>query len=597
MRKTYLLVAVLLAAGFAGCVHEDEGEDRIEVQRGDFVRVHYVARYQSNGTVIESSVDGSYPGDTEPWDVPFEDHLTAQFWIYAWHPSETEGETGRELVTNVRFRDINDDGFRESMFETTADVVREGGNLTHRNRNISFHDVPLAVIGDPNIVVQGFYEALLGHQPGDRLDDVVVPPEKAYGEQDPEQVQNVPRILEDRPRNLTNQSRAEVEARSNLSDDTREGDVIEYALFNETRVDARVTSLSKSQVDLYVLLEEGQTVRIPDLWDATVVNVNETAYDLRHEPEVGSTYRFQQQGGSQSFVVLSLNETHMELDFNDPRAGETIVYDVEILDAVRPDLSALFRGTTVDPFQGGKDTIHDVALLSRTNMLVASDRGLFLTLNFGERWFPFTLDSLGPKADLVQTGVTRSGEVWASVDGRLWHTNNTGYNWTVRSPEASPVVAVGQARADGDALYAVVDGEGLYRSDDRGRTWSQVSEELTGAGGIAVGPGETTTVWAATGSGLRRSTDGGATFEDHSFVGSDVADVAVVDDHTLYAVVDGNLTVSVDGGENWETRAGGQRELTRFAYARSQPDRLVATNQTGGLFLSVNGGRLWPALR
>lgn len=594
-RLPWALVALLVASSLAGCIFQDDGPEGRTVQPGDFVRIHYVARYDDNGTVLESTYDGRWPAGAELAEVPFEEHLEAQFWIYMWHPSTLSGETGRNLTVDARFRDLNADDFRESMFLSRADRVQANGSIRSENEQIRFYDVPLAVIGDPNRPLEGMYEAILGRTEGELIEDHVVPPAKAYGEENASQIQRVSRFARDQNRTIE-RTPDQLRHRSNFSDGTEVGDVVSYRLFNTTPSTARVLNITDEQVTLYVHMENGTQVSVPlpDIgtpWNATIVDVTNATYALRYEPEIDRQYVFEGRRRDRTFRVVELTDTEMVLDFNDPRAGETIVYDIKVLDIVRPELQELFRGRTVDPFKGGSETIHDVAMLAPTNALIGTDRGLFLTTDFGRSWYPFSLDFLGDRVDLVQPGATRRGEVWVVADGELWHTNTTGFNWTRRSP-GGEVVGVGQPADRDRTVYALVAGDGLHRSDDRGRTWERVSSTLTSAKAIAAGP-DPDTVWAATGSGLRRSIDGGESFATFAHAGLDVRDIHVVDDHSLYAVVDGTFNVSTDLGGTWGAVDRTGRDLSDIGFSRKQPSTLIGTSTDDRLLVSFNGGEIW----
>lgn len=594
-RGVWVAVALLLVSGLAGCLDQGQGEGPT-AQAGDFVRIHYVARYQDNGTVLESTYNGTWPQGGSLEEIPFEEHLPAQLWVFMWHETVLENQTGRGLLTDVDFKDLNSDDFRESMFLTRADLIRQNGSRVRRNQSEAFYDVPLQVIGDPNVMNQGVYEGLRGKQAGDTIEDLVVPPRKAFGEHDPSQVREFPRLAANNSRNLTDQPIERVRQRGNFSDATEEGDVIAYRLFNETEATARVLNVTDSTVDLYLHLENGTQTRLPDLWNATIVNVTRWSYDLHYTPQVGERYAIQRRGGTFNFRVVELNATTMTLDFNPPEAGESFVYDIKVLDVVRPDLDQLFRGRPVDPFKAGENVVHDVAMISPTTALVATDKGLFTTFDFAQSWYPFTVDQLGRRTTLVEAGRAHGGEIWVVSNGTLSRTDNTGFNWTARSPDGT-VTALGQAPSDPTTVYVLVEDRGLFRSDDRGRSWEQVSDALAGAKALATGWDDPETLWAATGTGLRQSTDGGETWEVHSFEGQDVRDVHVVDDHTLYAVVDGNFNVTFETGQNWTLQGARGRDLTRIGFSHENPDRLVATNATSGIFISLNGGAVWPTIR
>lgn len=596
---TAVAALLLIALPLAGCL--DQGGD-LTVQEGDFVRVHYVERFLSNGTVIASSYNGTWPEGASLEEVPFEEHTPHQFWVFAWHQGFGANRTGRQVLTDVQFNDLDADGFRESMFQTRADVRNgssdpgAGGPGSQQNRNVTLFDVPAEVTGDPNVVTEGFARALIGHKQGD-LVHVEVQPAQAYGQPDPSRVRDLPRTTTDRPRNLTGQPRDQVEERSNWTASTGEGDLISYTLFNTTQVTARVLNVTGTTVSLYLFLDNGTEIDIPSLWEAEVFNVSTWRYDLFHKPNLGERYRLDRPQGDIPFRVIATNDTHMRLDFNDARAGKTIVYDARVLQVVRPG-EELARGPTVDPWRED-NAVHDVAMLSGNTVLVATERGAFLSDNFARDWYPLSQALLGKEVRLLSASEATPGELFAAVtDEGLWHSGDMGRTWERRDEGLpGPVLAFAQSQADGDVLYALVFGEGVFRSSDRGATWERMTGGFTRAKGLAAGFTDPDTVWAATGTGLRRSVDGGASWDVHTFANEDVRDVAVADDHTVVALVDGDVNRTFDSGETWEAGQRGGHDLVRLDASWDQPRRMVASNATGAVFFSQNGGDFWVAIR
>ncbi len=133
---------------------------------------------------------------------------------------------------------------------------------------------------------------------------------------------------------------------------------------------------------------------------------------------------------------------------------------------------------------------------------------------------------------------------------------------------------------------------GVYRTRDGGKKWERVlfKDELTGASDIAIDPNRPRVLfagmwqakrfpWTMTsggpGSGLYRSDDGGDTWKQITEHGLPVGElgkigvaVARSDSSRVYALIeatDGGLFRSDDGGENWD-RASGARVLRQRAW-------------------------------
>ena len=168
---------------------------------------------------------------------------------------------------------------------------------------------------------------------------------------------------------------------------------------------------------------------------------------------------------------------------------------------------------------------------------------------------------------------------------------------------------------------------GIYRTTDGGTTWTRVlhRDERTGGVDISIDPNNPDVVFAALweawrnqwgmssggpGSGLFRSNDGGATWTEltrkagmpaEGLVGKIGVSVSPADSMRVYAIVEhdsGGVFVSDDRGETW-TRTNTERRLRQraFYYTRLQADpkekdRVYVLNV--GFFRSDDGGKTFP---
>ena len=201
------------------------------------------------------------------------------------------------------------------------------------------------------------------------------------------------------------------------------------------------------------------------------------------------------------------------------------------------------------------------------------------------------------------------------------------YNWV------TPLVA---SRSGPPALY--LGGEIVFRSYDQGRTWAEISPDLTGKvpgaqrcdGDVAVadakacGYGTITAlepsllaareVWAGTDTGLVQVTgDGGGHWADRTPPGVrewakiSSIDLSGIDGRTAYVVVDGqrldDFTPHVwrthDGGVTWTASAAGLPADQIVSVVRADPVRaglLYAGTETG-VFISFDDGDHWRPLQ
>jgi photosystem II stability/assembly factor-like uncharacterized protein len=227
--------------------------------------------------------------------------------------------------------------------------------------------------------------------------------------------------------------------------------------------------------------------------------------------------------------------------------------------------------------------------------------------------------------------------------GGVWKTEDAGLYWRCISDGYFTTAAVGAlavAPSDSNVIYAgtgettiridVSHGDGVYKSTDAGRTWTNVGlRDTRFIGKIRVHPTDPDTVWvAALGHaygpneerGVFKCTDGGATWRKTLYVSDKAGAVDLTIDPTnpriLYAAVweafrnfhdissggpDSGLWQSTDGGETWteisERRGLPKGTLGKIGVAASPKAgrvwALIEHTKEGGLYRSDDHGATW----
>ena len=257
----------------------------------------------------------------------------------------------------------------------------------------------------------------------------------------------------------------------------------------------------------------------------------------------------------------------------------------------------------------------------------------------------FRFRSIGPaftSGRVVDVAVHPNKRTWyvAAASGGVWKTENAGTTWTpifdgqgsysigavTLDPRNPDVVWVGTG--ENNAQRSVSFGDGVYKSEDGGRTWKRMgltqSEHI---GKIVIDPRDSKVVyvaaqgplWAEGGErGLYKTTDGGVTWTKilggATWAGVNEVeldprnpDILVASTWQRHRHVWGYLAGgpesalhrSTDGGKTWTKLSGVPEGEARIGLARapSDPDVLYAiveaANERGGVFRSDDNGASW----
>ncbi|OFW23402.1 MAG: glycosyl hydrolase [Acidobacteria bacterium RIFCSPLOWO2_12_FULL_66_21] len=261
----------------------------------------------------------------------------------------------------------------------------------------------------------------------------------------------------------------------------------------------------------------------------------------------------------------------------------------------------------------------------------------------GLRW-----RSIGParggRSQAVAGSASRPLEYYfGATGGGLWKTTDGGVTWRAVSDrffKTSSVGTVAVSESNPDVVYAgtgetelrgnIIQGDGVYKSTDAGKTWTHVGLDKTKAiARIRVHPANPDIVYvAALGNpygpnpdrGVFKSTDGGKTwnrvlFHDEKTGAVDLS-LDTKNPDVLYAGLwevfrtpyslssggpGGGLYKTVDGGKTWTDLTKNSGLPPRIwgkigvSVSAADPNRVYAIIEaaSGGMFLSDDGGTTW----
>ena len=244
-----------------------------------------------------------------------------------------------------------------------------------------------------------------------------------------------------------------------------------------------------------------------------------------------------------------------------------------------------------------------------------------------------TVTGVAGQPNLFYFGSTGGG-VWKTADGgRSWENLSDGYF-------GGSIGAIAVSPSDRNVIYVgggeitvrgnVSSGEGIWRSEDAGKTWTFAGlPDSRHIGRLRIDPLDPYTVYAAVMGdlyqasetrGVYKTTDGGRTWERVLFVNDQAGAVDLVLDPTnpriLYATTwrvrrtpyslesggkGSGIWKSTDRGETWQeltTNKGLPKDtigIVGITVSPVRPERIwaIVESQTGGVFRSDDGGTTW----
>ena len=209
---------------------------------------------------------------------------------------------------------------------------------------------------------------------------------------------------------------------------------------------------------------------------------------------------------------------------------------------------------------------------------------------------------------------------WAgSVGGGLWKTINRGLAWQYQTDDlpVMSVTSLAMAESDHNIIYMGtgegfgnldgVDGNGIFRSSDKGVTWEHLAATTANAdfrhvNRLAVDPASPDVVVAATGTGIFRTSDGGMSWTEVWEGPGRVQDLRAQPGNFNMQIAGANsqgILYSTDAGITWQFASStwidgfGRIEV---AYSPSHPNIAYAATQGGvsaQLYRSEDGGMSW----
>ncbi|MCU1229542.1 MAG: hypothetical protein JWO97_2426 [Acidobacteria bacterium] len=224
--------------------------------------------------------------------------------------------------------------------------------------------------------------------------------------------------------------------------------------------------------------------------------------------------------------------------------------------------------------------------------------------NRGDNWTRFRDGFDNRRIHDIEVDPCNKNSLYAGSVAGLYRTDDRGKSWYRISDESMVINTIALHPQRPDRLILGIEGDGVYVSDDAGKTYTRSSEGLRNLSitSVAADPAEKNRVYAAVvfggaASGIYESNDAGVNWKKLSAKAlPEVLSLNVTDDPEarFVAGTEKGFFFSADGAE-WTQAAPINRpirvdKIVRFSKVRS----FAATSE--GVFTSRDGGRSWYRL-
>jgi hypothetical protein len=199
-----------------------------------------------------------------------------------------------------------------------------------------------------------------------------------------------------------------------------------------------------------------------------------------------------------------------------------------------------------------------------------------------------TITAEWPATPKVNSLAALGGDIFAGFESGAFRSSNHGATWTQINNGIPAGTMVFSLAVSGDVLFAGTVDQGVFRSADHGSSWAR--------SGL---PGAYVTVLAAQGQylfaatccdGIYRSADQGVTWTKTGLVGSYIGSMAV-NGGALFAGTSTGLRRSTDHGATWTPADSGMPHVFISGMSMAGMDFFVGTS--AGLFRSSDHGVSW----
>jgi len=243
--------------------------------------------------------------------------------------------------------------------------------------------------------------------------------------------------------------------------------------------------------------------------------------------------------------------------------------------------------------------------------LGTSDGHLFVSDEGGARWN--LLSRVGGRDDTVVMSLLVHAKdsrilfagTWTlnGIDGGVYRSDDRGRTWKLAGLAGQTVRMLARSASRPDVLVAATL-DGVFRSRDLGQRWERISpaghDDLRNFDSVAIDPADPDLIYAGTYHLAWKTTDGGVRWvpmHRGMIDDSDVMDIQIdrANPQRIFATACSGMYRSENQGDLWAKIQGIPPTARRTHFIRQDPQRpqIFYAGTTAGLWKSVDGGATW----
>lgn len=259
-------------------------------------------------------------------------------------------------------------------------------------------------------------------------------------------------------------------------------------------------------------------------------------------------------------------------------------------------LAATGQWTSLGPWGGDVECL--VAVSPSLLYAGTQNGGVYKSSDGGAHWSAINNGLGNPMVYALAVDPVAPATIYAGTNGNgIYKSVDSGGSWSPLAAAPAIIYSLTVDPVDHNTVYAGTDGAGAYKSTNGGTTWAAANTGMATATvyAVAVDPRLSTSVYAATYTGIFRSTDGGANWSLTGNTGwtRDLV-VSAATPATIYAGTSTGVFRSSDG-VTW-TQAGLPVSKVNTLVIDPANSARVFAGTTAGVFGTTDSGGSWTSL-